>query len=42
MLRENEKQRNNLFDSLKICNIDSVKQSIFEELNKTEIERTRI
>lgn len=42
MLKENEKQRNNLFDSLKICNIDSVKQSIFEELNKMEIERTRI
>lgn len=42
MLKENEKQRNNLFDSLKICNIDSVKHSIFEEINKMEIERTKI
>lgn len=42
MLKENEKQKNNLFDSLKICDIDSVKKSIFEELNKMEIEHTRI
>ncbi len=42
MLKENEKQKANLFDSLKICNIDSVKKSIFEEINKMEIEHTRI
>lgn len=42
MLKENGEQRNNLFDSLKICNIDSVKQSIFEEINKMEIERNMI
>ena len=42
LLKENEKQRANLFDSLKICEIDSVKKSIFEEINKMEIERTRL
>lgn len=42
LLKENEKQRANLFDSLKICEIDSVKKSIFEEINKMEIERVRI
>lgn len=42
LLKENEKQRANLFDSLKICEIDSVKKSIFEEINKMEIERARI
>lgn len=42
LLNENEKQRANLFDSLKICEIDSVKKSIFEEINKMEIERTRL
>lgn len=31
-----------MFDSLKICTIDAVKQSIFEEINKMEIERQRI
>ncbi len=42
LLKENEKQKANLLDSLKICNIDSVKQSIFEELNKMDVERQRI
>lgn len=42
LLKENEKQKANLFDSLKICKIDSVKKSIFEEINKMEIERARI
>ena len=42
MLKENEKQKANLFDSLKICDIDSVRHSIFEEINKMEIEHTKI
>ena len=42
LLKENEKQKANLFDSLKICDIDSVKRSIFEEINKMDIEHTRI
>lgn len=41
-LRENEKQKNNLFNSLKICEVDIVRKSIFEEINKMEIERQRI
>jgi len=36
-LKEIEKQKENLIDSLKICNIDNVKQTIFEEINKIEI-----
>lgn len=42
MLKENEKQKANLFDSLKICNIDSVKMSIFEEISKIEESIKRI
>ena len=42
ILKEKEKQRNNLFDSLKICEIDNVKKSIFEEINKMEIEIAEI
>lgn len=41
-LKENEKQKNNLFDSLKICEIDSIRKSIFEEIAKMEEERKRI
>lgn len=41
-LKDNEKQKNNLFSSLKICEIDAVKKSIFEEINKMEIEHQRI
>lgn len=41
-LKENEKQKNNLFDSLKICEIDSIRKSIFEEMSKMEEERKRI
>lgn len=33
-LREIEKQKQNLINSLKICDIDNVKQTIFEELSK--------
>ena len=35
-LRENERQRANLLDSLKICDIDSVKRSIIAEISKME------
>ena len=41
-LKDNEKQKANLFDSLKICTIDSVKKSIFEEIEKMEQEHTKI
>lgn len=41
-LKENEKQKNNLFDSLKICEIDSVRKSIFEEIVKMEEEHQNI
>lgn len=42
LLKENKKQKANLFDSLKICDIDSIKRSIFEEINKMDIEYERI
>jgi len=35
-IKENERQKENLFNSLKLCDIDSVKKSIFEELAKME------
>ena len=35
-IKENERQRDNLFNSLKLCEIDSVKKSIFEEIAKME------
>ncbi len=41
-LKQNEKQKNNLFDSLKICEIDSVRKSIFEEISKMEEDHKRI
>lgn len=41
-LKQNEKQKANLFDSLKICDIDSVRRSIFEEIAKVEIEHNDI
>ncbi len=41
-LRDNEKQKANLFDSLKICDINSVKKSIFEEIEKMETQRKQI
>lgn len=37
-LKENRKQRDNLYNSLKICDIDSVKKGIFEEIAKMEEE----
>lgn len=42
LLKENKKQKNNLFSSLKICTIDSVKQSIFEEIEKMELEYNKL
>ena len=41
-LHENEKQKTNLFDSLKVCDIDSVRKSIFEEIVKVDREHTDI
>jgi hypothetical protein len=35
-LKENEKQKANLINSLKICDIESVKKSIFEEIYKID------
>lgn len=35
-IKENERQKENLFNSLKLCEIDSVKKSIFEEIAKME------
>lgn len=42
LLKQNEKQKANLFDSLKICDIDSVRKSIFEEIAKVETEHNDI
>ena len=32
-----EKQKDNLLDSLKYCEVDTVKKTIVEEITKTEI-----
>ena len=42
LLKEAEKQKANLLDSLKICDIDSVRRSIFQEIQKLEEEYTNI
>ena len=42
LLKENEKQRANLFDALKICNIKSVKEGIFEEVGKMDLAHQEI
>ena len=42
LLSENEKQRANLFDKLKICDIDSVTKAIFEEIAKMDTEHKQI
>lgn len=42
LLKQNEKQKANLFDSLKVCDIDSVRKSIFEEMVNIEKEHTDI
>ncbi|MBQ8891281.1 MAG: recombinase family protein [Bacilli bacterium] len=36
IIKDTNKQKDNLFNSLKLCNIDSVKKSIFEEMAKME------
>lgn len=41
-LKENEKQKINLFDSLKICDIDSVRKEIFTEIQKIQEEHEMI
>ncbi len=41
-LKENEQQKKNLIDSLKMCNVDSARQAIFEEMQKMEEERKEI
>lgn len=42
LLGDNEKQRNNLFDSVKICDIDSVRKGLFEEISKMDQEHKEI
>lgn len=42
IIKENEKQKDNLFSSLKLCEIDSVKKSIFEEIAKMEENNKRL
>ena len=41
-LKDNEQQKKNLMESLKMCNIDSVRQTIFEEMQKMEEQRKEI
>ncbi len=41
-LKENEKQKLNLINSLKMCDIDSVRKTIFEEIEKMENEHKQI
>lgn len=40
--KDNEKQNKNLIDSLKMCNVDSVRQTIFDEIQKMDEERKEI
>jgi len=42
LLKKNENAKVNLFESLKVCNIDNVRKSIFEEISKLEEERSSI
>ncbi|MFV0275524.1 MAG: recombinase family protein [Bacilli bacterium] len=42
LLSKNEKQKSNLIDSLKMCDIESVKKSIFEEIAKMEVEHKEL
>ena len=41
-LKQNQKEKNNLFDSLKICDIDSVRKDLFIEIQKIQEEIERI
>ncbi len=42
LLKENKKQQTNLLNSLKVCQIESVRNSIFQELEKMQLEYTRL
>ena len=42
MLNRKEKEEENLLDSLKQCNIDIVKNTIFEEIQKIEQEKVEL
>ena len=42
LLKENEKQKANLFDSLRVCDMDSIRKSIFEEMVKVDKEHANI
>jgi len=42
LLKEKDKQKANLFDKLKLCDIDSVTKAIFEEISKLEQEKSDI
>ena len=41
-LKENEKQKDNLMNSLRICDIDNIRKTIFDEIKKVEDERNEI
>lgn len=41
-LKENEKQNKNLIDSLKMCDVDSIRQSIFDEIQVMEQQHKEI
>ena len=41
-LSDNEKQTKNLFESLKICELDNVKRAIFEEIDKMQEEHKQL
>ena len=41
-LKENEKQNKNLIDSLKMCTVDSIRQSIFDEIQVMEQQHKEI
>ncbi len=41
-MKENEQQNKNLIDSLKMCNIDSIRQSIFDEIQVMEQQHKEI
>jgi DNA invertase Pin-like site-specific DNA recombinase len=42
LLKDNEKQKNNLIDSLKVCDIESIRKTIFEEISKMDAKHSDI
>jgi len=42
LLKDNEKQKQNLIESLKICDVDSVKKAIFDEIAKMDLKHLNI